>query len=952
MTDQELNVLLVEDDEDDYLITRELLEEGSFLPTNLIWRDNIHDGLNAFAKDPIDVALVDLRLGPDSGLDLIQEAQNRGITIPFILLTGQGDDELDARAVRIGAADYLVKNHLDAPTLIRSIRYAIDRARAQAALAQREAQYRLLFEANPALMCLVAPASGRIESMNASARNFFNCSKEQAQDLTLDGLNIAPIEEDASDFGISIEADAKLHRHTSADNSPKILEIKTEGLILQGKELTLFIMRDLTDQISLNEKLTLLERCVDSSSNGIVICDTRMPDLPIVYVNSTFEKITGYTRSETLGRNCRFLQGNDEYDLTNSRAINEIRHAVKHGHEVSVVLRNYRKDGAPFWNDLYISPIRGSSQQITHFVGVQSDISNQRSVENELAYRASHDVLTKLPNRALLEDRIAQACQIARRYERLAVVIFIDLDGFKLINDSLGHRAGDQILKETAKRLRDTVRPGDTVARISGDEFVILLPDVKDTTNIVPLIDTLLSAIRRPFQLSNRTLHLTGSAGITTSNGDIDNPPELIQQADLAMYRAKKQGKNLYQWFSEELNREATEHITLKNELQEAIDSNSLVPYYQPLVDARTGRTRCLEALIRWQHPEKGLISPGDFLPMAEETGLIVQIGKTVLEQACRDLVQIHASGFRDCTVAVNVSPLQLKQEGFAEFVSQTLTKTGLEPAGLEIEIIESAILLDTDEVLQTLHDLKSLGVRIAIDDFGTGFSSLSYVKLFPTDKIKIDRSFIKEVINSGVDSAITQAIISMAHHLGLQVVAEGVETEAQATFLKRNQCDLLQGFYFAKPMPLSALLDFLHTAPAREDTQTPDQDQQKTLLLLDDEQNILKALTRILRRDGYRILSTTSIKEAFSLLAENEVQVIISDQRMPEMSGTEFLSRVKKIHPNTVRIVLSGYTDLKSVTDAINEGAIYKFLTKPWDDGQIRDHIHKAFQYHQAMQE
>ncbi len=277
------------------------------------------------------------------------------------------------------------------------------------------------------------------------------------------------------------------------------------------------------------------------------------------------------------------------------------------------------------------------------------------------------------------------------------------------------------------------------------------------------------------------------------------------------------------------------------------------------------------------------------------------------------------------------MSPVQIRKEGFTDTVQQALKASGLAPEALELEVVESAVLYDTDQVIRTLHELRDMGVRIAIDDFGTGFSSLSYIKLMPANKIKIDRSFIKDVIQNRSDAAITQGVISMAHHLSLEVVAEGVETEAHAAFLRRNHCDLLQGYVFSRPMPFADLLDYMakHGKPKRSEADV-DHNDQKTLLLLDDEANIIRALTRTLRRDGYRILSTTSVQEAFELLAGNEVQVIISDQRMPEMSGTDFLSEVKAIHPDTVRIVLSGYTDLKSVTEAINQGAIYKFLTKP----------------------
>ncbi|WP_456489700.1 EAL domain-containing protein [Marinobacter nauticus] len=950
MTDPILRVLLIEDDEDDYLITRDMLEEVSPISTRLIWRDSLADGLSALHDNAVDIALVDLRLGPDSGLELIQQAKNEGITTPFILLTGQGDDELDARAVEMGAADYLVKGRLDGYTLLRSIRYAIDRATATENLASSEAQYRLLFENNPAPMCLALPDSGAITALNAAARRLYGLTNTQ-------GLSLADLRDEQATLikdttGIVLASGAHLELHKTLDGRLLSIEVVSERITINQDDLELITLTDRTAQIDNNRQLRLLKRCIESSSNGIVVADYQADDLPLVYVNPTFERITGYSSEEALGKNCRFLQG-DDFDLSNEQSLEQIRKGVKNGRDVSVVLRNYRKDGTPFWNDLYLSPIRNDQNEITHYVGILNDISERKSIENQLAYNSSHDVLTQLPNRALLEDRLTQACQFARRYNRHVGVLFIDLDGFKLINDSLGHRTGDQILIEVATRLKNHLRAGDTVARVSGDEFVITLPDLAHPNDAQRVVEEIIHLLSVPYRVGGETLHLTASIGMTTSNGDIAEPPVLIQQADLAMYQAKQLGRNTWQWFEEDMNAQANFRVKLRNELQDAIDNEALVLYYQPVIDSRSGHARSIEALVRWEHPERGIVSPVDFIPLAEETGQIISLGKWVLNRACRDMVRLQAQGFRNCSVAVNMSPVQIRKEGFTDMVQQALKASGLAPEALELEVVESAVLYDTDQVIRTLHELRDMGVRIAIDDFGTGFSSLSYIKLMPANKIKIDRSFIKDVIQNRSDAAITQGVISMAHHLSLEVVAEGVETEAHAAFLRRNHCDLLQGYVFSRPMPFADLLDYMakHGKPKRSEAEV-DHNDQKTLLLLDDEANIIRALTRTLRRDGYHILSTTSVQEAFELLAENEVQVIISDQRMPEMSGTDFLSEVKAIHPDTVRIVLSGYTDLKSVTEAINQGAIYKFLTKPWDDDQIRDHIRQAFRYHAAMQQ
>jgi diguanylate cyclase (GGDEF)-like protein/PAS domain S-box-containing protein len=951
MTEPTLRVLLIEDDEDDYIITKDLLAEVSPVATRLIWRDCLEDGLTTLHENAVDVALVDFRLGPDSGLDLIQRARAEGITTPFILLTGQGDDELDACAVELGAEDYLVKGRVEGCTLLRSIRYAIDRAAGIEKLAISEAQYRLLFENNPTPMCLAQQESSRIKAMNAAARTLYGFSEKEITRMTmadLRGNTTAPFPDGE---GLILQPGASLEHHETKNSQSLTVEVMSENVTIHRDQLLLLTLCDRTAQIKNSRQLKLLERCIESSSNGIVVTNARTGDMPVVYVNPTLERMTGYSADEILGKNLRFLRGG-EYDLINEDALTEIRKSIANGSDVSVVLRNYRKDGSPFWNDLYLSPTRNDSGEITHWVGIQNDISERRSIEHQLAYNTTHDVLTQLPNRALLEDRLAQKCQFAHRYNRYVGLLFIGLDGFKRINDSLGHRTGDQILVEVARRLGELVQSSDTVARVSGDEFVIALSDLAQGEDAQVKVEQVIEALSRPYRIGNQNLHLTASIGITIKDGDLCNPTELIQQAGLALGQAKQLGHNSWQWFSTEMNTRANYRVKLRNQLQDAIDNKALTLFYQPLIDARTGQTKSIEALVRWQHPDQGLIPPSDFIPLAEETGQIIALGRWVLQQACRDMTRLHALGFRDCSIAVNVSPIQIHKDDFIDTVEKALQASGLQPQDLELELVESAVLYDTDKVITTLQELRNMGVSIAIDDFGTGFSSLSYIKLMPANRLKIDLSFIKEVIQNRRDAAITQGVISMAHHLSMEVVAEGVETEAQAAFLRRNNCDLLQGYLFSRPIPFDQLVNFMENSDARsQTTHQSNEDKQKTLLLLDDDANILKALKRTLRRDGYHILSTTKVSEAFSMLAENEVEVIISDQRMPEMSGTEFFSQVKSIYPNTVRIVLSGYTDLKSVTDAINQGSIYKFLTKPWEDSQIREHVHQAFKYHAAVQ-
>ncbi|UTW06662.1 PAS domain S-box protein [Pseudomonas benzenivorans] len=708
--------------------------------------------------------------------------------------------------------------------------------------------------------------------------------------------------------------------------------------------------RDITERKESEKQLRLLQRSLESSYNGVLIVDAQAEDLPIIYANPAFERITGYSPDEILGHNCRFLQRGD----SSQKGIKAIRHSLARNSEVHAVLRNYRKDGSPFWNDLYISPVLDEGGQVTHFVGVQNDISEERRYQDELSFNASHDVLTGLPNRTLLEDRLGQSCQLSHRYKRSVAVMFIDLDGFKQINDTNGHHFGDQVLIEVARRLSAQVRAGDTVARMGGDEFVVLLPDLAQKEDAVQVAERMLRAISRPYQIDGTDFHTSASIGITLNDGSIEHPMQLIQQADLAMYKAKQEGRNNYLWFTEDLSLAVRERAGLRGELQKAIEGEDFELYYQPQIDSRSGRVVGLEALLRWQHATRGFISPMTFIPVAEESGQIIPLSLWVLDTACRQIRQLADQGMSKLSVAVNISPVHFQRKNFLETIRAALEKYALNPEQLALEITESVLLNNTDQAIESLQQLRALGVGIAIDDFGTGYSSLGYLKRLPIDKVKIDRSFIREIISDSNDAAITRGIISMAHHLKLKVVAEGVENEPQVAFLRKSHCDQFQGYHFAKPMPFAALENFLHYhmqvhAPVMD--QSSEEENLQTILLVDDEENILRALVRVLRRDGYKILTATRARDAFELLAKHHVSVILSDQRMPEMSGTEFLSRVKDLHPHTIRMVLSGYTDLKSVTEAINQGAIYKFLTKPWDDQQLRQDIHQAFQQFNASE-
>ncbi len=693
------------------------------------------------------------------------------------------------------------------------------------------------------------------------------------------------------------------------------------------------------------DALRLRQRAVESSSNGIMITDAVAPGNPIIYVNPAFERITGYSATEVTGRNARFLFGDDREQL----GLEDIRAALREKREGRAVLRNYRRDGSLFWNDLSISPVRDESGKVTNFLGIINDITERKQYEEQLEYHAGHDTLTGLPNRNLLADRIGQALSYAGRYRRMVAVLFADLDNFKFINDSLGHDTGDQLLKIATGRLLQCVRSIDTVARHGGDEFVVVIPDIAKSEEAADVARRIQDAVCRPFEVGGHELVVSCSIGISVFPRDGTDSGTLLKNADVAMYRAKEQGRNNFQFYTAELNEKAVARMTMEKHLRRALERGEFLLHYQPQVDVKVGRIIGAEALLRWQNPELGFILPERFIPLAEDTGLIVPIGEWVLKAACEQNMKWQDAGLPPLLMAVNLSPRHFRRVRLVETVDSILRETGLDPRFLDLEIIESLLLNDVENAIVTLRKFKELGVLLTMDDFGTGYSSLGYLKRFPFDKIKIDRSFVRDITGDPGSAAIAGTIISLARNLDLRVIAEGVETEGQLEFLISHGCDEIQGFYFSYPLTADefdrALRKDKHIVFPRRNAALPE----RTLLLVDDEENVAAALARELAGKGYHVLTAGSAEQGFEMLAVNRVGVIVCDQRMPGMQGTEFLSRVKKLYPETVRILLSAYGDLETVTDALNRGSIFKFVGKPWESGMFSDIIGEAFRRYES---
>jgi diguanylate cyclase (GGDEF)-like protein len=565
----------------------------------------------------------------------------------------------------------------------------------------------------------------------------------------------------------------------------------------------------------------------------------------------------------------------------------------------------------------------------------------------DLMRLAHFDPLTGLLNRTMFHETLRTTLVQALEKQWMVAVLFIDIDHFKNVNDTLGHALGDDLLRQFGNRLFKCVRARDVVSRLGGDEFALLLVIQGGQQGVTIATNKILSALRAPFDLDGHEVAVTASIGITVHPDDASDPETLLKYADTAMYRAKQAGRNTFRFFTAEMNAEALSRLELETAVRKAVDKGEFVLHYQPKVQLSTGRICGLEALLRWERPGHGLVSPAVFIPVLEETGLIVSVGTWVIASACRQIARGMRSSVEPIQISVNVSPRQFLEGDLEGDVAKALLEHGIAADLLELELTESSLMVNTDQTIASLHVLKQLGVHISIDDFGTGYSSLAYLRRFPIDKLKIDIAFIRDITYNPDAAAIALTIISMAHTLKLEVIAEGVETAAQLAYLRRHGCDQMQGYYFSRPLPLLDLEQLLQEGRCLPAPEGAASGSLKALLLVDDDVDALATLQDQLRNEGYRILTAQSAADGFEQLALHRVQVILCDQRLSGMSGTEFFDRIKEMYPDTLRIVLSGNADLESLMDAINHGAIYRFFTKPWDQQALRDNIREAFRHH-----
>lgn len=682
------------------------------------------------------------------------------------------------------------------PCILNITRDITEKKKIEEALLESEMRFRTLFE-NSLDGVMLTATDGSILFANPQCQRIIGYTEQELQQLGRGAIV------DSNDPRL---AAALAEREKTGHFSGELTLVRKDGSrfeaelstqIFQGekdRKLTSMVIRDITLRKQNEMLMTKLTLAVDQNPNSIVITDL---DARIEYANATFSKITGYSLEEVQGQNPRILQSG----RTPKATYEEMWARLTAGKEWHGELFNRRKDGSEYIESAMISPVRQTNGKITNYLAIKQDITAKRRDEERIQQLAHFDQLTGLPNRSLLNERFSYALSLAQRSGEPLAVMFLDLDHFKNINDTLGHSIGDRFLIEVAQRLRAILREEDTVSRLGGDEFILVFPRT-DADGAAIVAGKLIDTVSKPYRINEHELIGTPSIGIAIYPDDGDNFEALLKNADTAMYRVKQDSRNDFRFFTAEMQAHSERNLQLVNALRHALEGNELQLHYQPQVAMGDGRVIGAEALLRWNHPVLGMISPAEFIPIAEDSGQIIVLGEWVLRTAVKQMKDWQERGLPPMVVAVNLSAIQFRQPGLPELVSHILEEAQLAPEYLELELTEAVAMDDPQTAVSIMDDLFARGIRMSIDDFGTGYSSLSYLKRFKVFKLKIDQSFVRNISDDPEDKAIVTAIINLASILGLHTIAEGVETAAQLAFLRLQGCDEVQGYYFSKPLP------------------------------------------------------------------------------------------------------------------------------------------------------
>ncbi|HEX6289965.1 MAG TPA: EAL domain-containing protein [Herpetosiphonaceae bacterium] len=819
------------------------------------------DGLVQVRSSRPDLILLDLQLPDASGLQLLQRIAELDETIPVILMTAHGSEQTAVAAFRYGARNYLIKPFADDEVVVaveramreqrlRREKADLDRTLQQrvreqsilsaigksvTALLDREQVLQRIVEAGvyltraeEGMLLLVDRESGEMYLRAAK-----NLGEDRVQCFRV------PIDDSFAGHVVRTRQPLRLHRSQAEGG----LKLKTNFLaqsllqvpLISGHEAIgvlgmsnceqsrqftehdQYLLAALADYATIALENARLfqqvseeqERYHDLFDHANDLIFTLDLDAALTSINRYGTQLLGYTAEELLGVSLAQLSEPGSWAKTVT-ALEPIRQRRQERGSFDLALLD--KHGRLRYTEVHARLI-SSRQRSPEIVCIARDVTERRMFEAQIQYLAFHDPLSNLPNRVLFMERLTHGLERAQRNHKSVALLFLDLDNFKVINDSLGHQVGDHLLRAVAQRMHDCVRPADTVARLGGDEFIVLLEDISDVKDAVHVAERIHDVLRAPLTLDDHEVFTTVSIGIVISSAEHCRPDDLVRSADLAMYRAKTQGKAQYALFDPSMNARAKERLALETDLRRATERNEFTVVYQPVVDLVSGKMCEVEALVRWDHPSRGRVSPGEFIPLAEETGLIMQIGQHVLEQACRQVRawQMLAPGEPPLVMSVNLSARQFQHPQLVEQIAATLRKTGLDPRSLKLEITESMMMQDGERNGAIMRELKRLGIQLAIDDFGTGYCSLGYLKCFPVDTLKIDRSFVAGLGLNVEDTAIVRAVIAFAKALNLSVTGEGIETVEQLRQLKKLECTRGQGYYFGRPLPgdvVTALLE------------------------------------------------------------------------------------------------------------------------------------------------
>jgi diguanylate cyclase (GGDEF)-like protein/PAS domain S-box-containing protein len=820
MIDSIGTILLIEDNSGDARQVKEILSDVPGFLYKFEWADRLSLGLSRLEADEVDIVLLDLNLPDSSGYETFQRLHNLFPEVPVILLTGLHDEELGLRAVRDGAQDYLAKGNLDGNLLARSIRYAMERKLSDIALHKSEQLFKKTFSCLTDAIFIIDSLTMKITYCNPAASTILGFSKEELIGRNALFLLDPILESDKKEVNLP-----DLHVYHHGEIYERMMQRKNgdsfyaeftfEALEDNPSQVTnwVVLLRDISVRKQAEETLRESEERYFLAARG---ANDGLWDWNIkkeaIYYSPRWKNMLGYSENEITATIDEWLSRihPDDHEAVIYAMSNHLKNNTHHFQSEHRILH---RDGTYRWMLVRGMAVRDANGIAYRMAGSQTDITARKNAEEQLVHDAFHDLLTGLPNRALFLDRLDRMIEYSRRHNNYYfAILFLDLDRFKIINDSLGHAVGDQLLIEISKVLKTCIRKADTVARFGGDEFVILLDDIPDIQAAAKIAHHIQEVLSNPFQVGNNRIFTSASIGIVLSSDGHLSKEDIVRDADIAMYQAKMLGKAKYVIFNTDMRKQAINRLNLENDLRHALERGEFDLHYQPIVTLKENILSGFEALLRWHHPQKGYVPPEEFIPIAEETGLILDIGSWVFRQACNQMKkwQEQFPDYRDLFVNINVSQKQFNQPELIQELRKVLKESWLNPSCLNLEITENALMENAESMIEILNKIRDLGVGLHVDDFGKGYSSLSYLQQFPIDTLKIDYSFINRIGTNGDRAEIVKTILVLARELGVDSIAEGIETEHQLIQLRELDCHYGQGYFLGKPMQPEEVFEFL----------------------------------------------------------------------------------------------------------------------------------------------